>query len=139
MEKILEKNNYEPKRENRFQVVFPKEIPIPLYIVKSITKPLFKGKRWGVMTIELYDPIGPSTSQTIHELITTPDDREDYFENPLFTFHIESLDPTGVVIEKWEVDVAYIISVDFGKLDNRNDTTNVVTIDLKPANCVLLF
>lgn len=143
----MEKNDYpktcEPKQNNRFKVTFPESTGIDGMFVKSIEKPSFHQENhfpWNDMAIRFWDPIGPSISQQIHNFVRQKEKRrDDFFEDPLFQFTLETLDPTGVVIEKWEIEVAMIVSVNFGKYNCEDETSSVVTMRVRPAKCVLLY
>jgi hypothetical protein len=130
---------YEPKRNNRFTIEFPENINIPKYVLKSATKPHFNGSWWSPIEIELYDPIGPSTSQVIHELIQYQSNDDLCDDEPFFQIHLNSLDPAGEVIEKWEIDVAYIDEVNFGELNYESATPTIIKMKLAIAKCVLLY
>jgi hypothetical protein len=130
---------YELKRNNRFTIEFPENINIPKHVLKSTNKPHFNGSCWCPIKIELFDPIGPSTSQVIHELLQIQSDMDLDGDGPFFQIHLNSLDPAGVVIEKWEIDVAYIDEVNFGELTYESSLPSVVTITLAIQKCVLLY
>jgi hypothetical protein len=139
--------NYEPKRKNRFIVTFPSHYNIQQWVIKSANRPMMyfevkkflgfqysKKMKWKPITIILTDPIGPSTSQSLMELIhpggslTTP-----------FNMTIEMLDPTGVVVEKWDIINATIDSVDFGQLDVALDELATCKLTVNVSEVILLF
>lgn len=137
------KQPYEPKLKNRFKVTFPESIGIPSYTVASITKPIYSaiGLTWGDMTIKLWDPIAPSVAVQLHLLIQEglESKRTNIYEDSLFKFTIEGLDPAGITIEMWEIDVAIITGVDFGVCDSKSEKFNMITLRLRPSKCVLLY
>ena len=114
---------YEPKKKNRFIVTFPSHYNIQQWVIKEACRPMMffevkkflgiqysKKIKWKPMTFILNDPIGPSTSQSLIIMA------RDYLTTP-FNINIEMLDPTGVVVEKWDIINATIDSIDFGVLD----------------------
>jgi hypothetical protein len=124
---------YEPKRNNIFLLNFQ---DIDEWRVRSITKPKYS-ERWEDITIELYDPIGPSTSQQLFNNL--PKKRGVFTRGPLFSFNIKSLDPTGVIIEDWLINVKRVKLIDFGNLSYDNDDIQTVKIIIEPLDCVLNF
>lgn len=137
---------YEYKRINRFMVEFPEELGLESWMVQNISKPKFENNKWQNIEIDFIDPIGPSASQKLHELIRLNNNKKfqilDLFKKhkkPIFEFTILALDPTGVEVEKWIICVKAILYVDFGKFDYNNDNITHLKMILKPLDCVLLF
>lgn len=122
---------FEPKRNNRFIVLFDKSINLPSWSVQKINKPKFTNNEWDNIKIDFIDPIGPSTSSKLFELCKT--------KNKDFTFEIISLDPTGVEIEKWLIVVENILTINFGDLDYSDDDIQKPYIVIKPSSCNLIF
>jgi hypothetical protein len=52
---------------------------------------------------------------------------------------IEMLDPTGVVVEKWDIINATIDSVDFGQLDVALDELATCKLTVNVSEVILLF
>lgn len=138
---------YEPKRKNRFIVTFPSYYNIQQWVIKEASRPSMyfevkkflgfqysKKMKWKPITFILTDPIGPSTSQSLMELIRPGG----YLTTP-FNITIKMLDPTGVVVENWNIINATIDSVDFGQLDIALDelATCKLTVNVPEVN--LLF
>jgi len=125
-------NFQEPKRLNRFTIVFPDYCNIESYVVQRIKmpklKPIKKGKvvyyAWTNMEIRLIEIIGRSASAVLIESFANKP------VSQLFTFEIHHLDPCGVIIDTWTV-TSDILSVDFGNLDYADD--NLITTKLKLA------
>lgn len=128
---------YEPKWANRFLVTLPECFDIPDWVVASITKPKLKKGKWKNIKITFYDPIGPSTSQRLFHYVSGKGLTEK-IDIP-FDFQIESLDPIGVVIEKWTITVKEIVLIDFGDLRYDKDELQKPKLVLKPANCILNY
>lgn len=148
---IPEIARYEPKRMNRFLITFPDYFNLPQWVVyetsrpsmKLITKKIFgfelsKSLQWDDLVVKLRDPIGPSTSQSLMDLIH-PDLKNKHKVKEKFTLQIEMLDPTGVVVEKWYLDNCEFKSIDFGGLSYNNDDIVTCTLTIKLKDVVLLF
>ena len=65
---------------------------------------------WQPIEMELYDPICPSTSQLVYELIET-------HNNQLGDITLKLLGPVGDVVENWTLQNCSILRIDFGELD----------------------
>jgi len=133
----------EPKFENRFIVQFPEEFNIESWAVQFMNRPKFnfKKKKWENIKIKFIDPIAPSTSERLMELIKS------YsaglcLKKKKFEIKIETLDPTGVPIETWLISECKIIEVDFGNWEyheiKNGDTIIHPTMTIKPKSCELI-
>lgn len=156
----------EPKRNNRFIVEFPTELGIESFLVQSVTRPKIKinsvevpymnttfnvsGKYvWENIEIAFIDVFGPNTTQQIMNMVLhckkqkanfikeELEGNADFRKRILFTFQIKSLDPTGVEVDKWTIDVEELISVDFGNNNYSDDSLQIITVKLKPHSCRL--
>lgn len=127
---------YEPKLTNRFLVTFPETFDLPQWAVFSITKPKIKNDKWQNITVVFTDPIGPSTSQRLFHNVSCMGDAKLVLP---FVFSIESLDPTGIVVEKWTITVEKIVLVDFGDLSYAKNELQKPRLIFKPFNCVLNY
>lgn len=121
---------FEPKCGNRFLCEFTDStgLFIQTFVIYSIDRPKCEinvddsGKRsykWLPIKVELYDPIVPSTAQSVWDHL-----RRD--EN--FNITIKVLGPVGDVVEEWKIVNASIKSIDFGNLDWRAPVENKVEI-----------
>lgn len=156
----------EPKKNNWFVAEFPEEFRIESYLVQSAEKPrlhidkveipymntsYISGKHyWEDLTINLIDVIGSSTTQGVMNMINhckqqrikflqeETEGKSDFTKRLLFTFILKGLDPTGVEIERWEIDVQELIAVNFGEFDYASNEIQTIKIVLKPLNCMLL-
>jgi hypothetical protein len=137
MEK-LKFTQYEPKRNNRFLVQFPEQFNVQQWSIKKINKPKFTDGKWEDIKIEFVDPIAPSTSQSLFKIVeflkTNVNDSKILFE-----IKIKSLDPTGVEVEEWVVNVEKVSTINFGELDYGDDKIQQPYLVLKPLNCVLNY
>jgi hypothetical protein len=130
---------YEPKRPNRFLLLFPDDFDIPPHVVSTTVRPsatFVNGRvEWQEIEIVLKDPIGPSMAERINELFLRIGS---HYANRDFTYRIQMLDPTGVVIEEWLI-TGLITRIDFGVLDYSSEELMEITLSIKPNYCVLLF
>ena len=126
---------FEPKVKNRFIMYIE---GIPAYLIKAANRPSItfeeielnhinvkryvKGKgSWDTLEVTLYDPIVPSGAQAVmewvrlhKESVTGRDGFSDFYKKDVT---IQSLDPTGGVIEEWLLKGAFIVTANFGTLD----------------------
>jgi hypothetical protein len=131
---------YELKKTNRFLVEFPEQFNIETWAVQKINKPKYTNGVWEDIKIEFIDPIGPSTSQCLFEIVNfLKRNVNDSNDKKLFDIKIKSLDPTGVDVEKWVVNVEKVLTINFGELDYDSDKTQQPCLILKPLNCILNY
>ena len=126
---------YEPKRVNRFIVRFPSSLGINEWYVTSAARPSAKinsvaipflntstyvaGRfEWNEIRMTFKDPIGPSASQALMEWL---------------------LDPTGVVVEKWIIQGAFITDLNFNELDYSRDDLASITCSLRMDRCIQVY
>ncbi len=126
--------DYEPKRKNRFAVNFPDIFSIPSFTVKNIQRPIYNHGAWDHMFIQFHDMVMPSTSHGIMNMVRHCSLN---INNVLFTFDIQSLDPTGACVERWDIEVQELIRIDFGDLSSESDELSTCSVELKPYNCSL--
>lgn len=105
---------FEFKSKSRFIAKFKDSSGefLPSFVIQSIDRPRFtqdtRGKiMWFPLDVKLYDPIVPSTAQSLFTHIS---------KNERFNITIELLGPVGDVVEKWEIANAHISNVNFGTL-----------------------
>jgi hypothetical protein len=143
---------YEPKRMNRFLITFPEHFNIPQWVVFDTSRPnmiikskkilgfeLFKKIIWADMLITMSDPIGPSISQSLMDLIHKSLYEKKQIIKDKFKLKLEMLDPTGVVVEKWDLSDCEFKSIDFGKLSYQNDDIVKITLVIKLGKVILEF
>jgi hypothetical protein len=151
---------YEPKRKNRFILRFPSELGINEWFVESTSRPKITigstaipflntekyvaGKyTWGTINVTFRDPIGPSAAQALMEWVRLHAEsvtgRMGYAAGYKKTIELDMLDPTGVVIEKWQLVDTFLTDVDFGTLGYGEDGLANITVTLRPDYCVLLY
>jgi hypothetical protein len=143
---------YEPKRMNRFLITFPEHFNIPQWVVVETSRPnmtikskkilgfeLFKKIIWTDMLISMRDPIGPSTSQSFMDLIHKSLYEKKQIIKDKFDLKLEMLDPTGVVVERWDLSDCKFKSIDFGELSYQNDDMVKINLVIKLGKVILEF
>ena len=92
------------------------------------------------MDFEINQYIGPSSSQKTMEWIRTCIEslsgRMGYAKGYMKNLTLRSLDPTGVAVEEWILENAFITSADFGSLDHGDDGVQKIKITIQPQKCV---
>lgn len=124
--------SYEPKTNNRFVVEFPIECNISEFTVNTITNPKYINGEWQDIHITFYDPLTTSTTLGLYKLIKFVQDN-----NQKFTIKIKSLDPIGVNVETWLINVGNTFTIDFGNLDYSSDELQIIKMSLTPIDCRL--
>jgi hypothetical protein len=151
---------YEPKRQNRFILRFPSTLGINEWFVESTSRPKMTigateiqflntstwvaGRfNWGEINVKFRDPIGPSASQALMEWVRlcaeTVTGRMGYAAGYKKNVDLELLDPTGVVVEKWILEGAWLSSVDFGSLAYNSENIAEINATLRPDRCILVY
>ena len=135
---------YEPKRENRWVVKVDNErstnsSKLQSWVIKETSRPKFIRTKWwnfwrkfevSEIMIIMNDPIGPSTAQIIHDFMVN---------DTKLNYNLELLDPTGVVVEQWELRNCKILEADFGGLDYKKEDFVTCSLLLKPNTGKLVF
>ena len=151
---------YEPKRQNRFILRFPSTLGINEWFVESTSRPKLTinsteiqflntetyvaGRfTWSPISIKFRDPIGPSASQALMEWVRlcaeSVTGRMGYAAGYKKNVDLELLDPTGVVVEKWILEGAWLQNVDFGTLGYSTDGIAEINATLRPDRCILVY
>lgn len=135
---------YEPKRKNRWVLRIlnnrsTNDSRVQEWVIKESSRPKFKRTKWwnfwkkfevDTISIMMSDPIGPSTAQVINDFVVN---------DSVLDYNLEMLDPTGVVVEKWEVRGCKILEADFGGINYKDEGIMTCTLLLKPHTAKLLF
>jgi hypothetical protein len=156
---------YEPKRNNRWILELPEELGIDSWMVKSVPRPRLRARTEHInggydsppFWIRFMDPIGPSVTQKLWDLYlginnsNLEDDmvhgvilenlrtRFDGIRRNGVDMKLKMLDPTGVVVESWDIDGCRILDFDFGRLDYGDDSPSECGVKVKPTRVNLLF
>jgi len=151
---------YEPKRQNRFIVRFPSTLGINEWYVTSASRPKAKinsvpipflntstyvaGRfEWNEIRMTFKDPIGPSASQALMEWFRLHAEsvtgRMGYAAGYKKDIELEMLDPTGVVVEKWIIQGAFITDLNFNELDYSRDDLASITCSLRMDRCIQVY
>jgi hypothetical protein len=151
---------YEPKRKNRWLFRFPSELGIQEWWLASGARPSIEQNEveipflntstwvigrfvWSSIDLTLRDPIGPSASQAIMEWVRLHSEsitgRQGYAAGYKKNVEVEMLDPTGVVIEKWQLQGTMLTNVSFGDLSMDDDAIADITATLRFDRAILVF
>ena len=149
---------FETKTKNRFLMYID---GIPSYLIRKTDRPkwtqerktidyinlqwFYKGKtKREEITLELYDPIVPSGTQTVfewyrlaHESVTGRDGYADFYKKDVT---INVLDPVGGKVEEWTLKGAFPTSYDGGELTWTDDGDPVlITLKLSYDYAILQY
>lgn len=128
---------YEPKKSNRFQIRFPQSFNLHEWVCFETSRPKLnitsKSLTWENLVIKMYDPIAPSTTQALMDLV-----QKDKIADK-FDLNFEMLDPIGEVVEQWVLIDCEFLSVDFGELSHNQDEMVICTLVIKIGKVVLQF
>jgi hypothetical protein len=151
---------YEPKRQNRFIMRFPSTLGINEWFVETAARPSLSitavpipflntetyvaGRfKWNPISVKFRDPIGPSASQALMEWVRlcaeSVTGRMGYAAGYKKNVDLEMLDPTGVVVEKWIIEGAFLTSVNFDSLGYSTDGLATITTSLQMDRCILVY
>lgn len=143
---------YELKTMNRFIITFPEHFNIPQWVTFEASRPsarlitkdilgvkLFKKLVWDNMIIKMRDPIGPSTSQSLMDLIHKSLYEKKQIIKDNFDLKLEMLDPVGHVVEKWALSKCEFKSINFGELSYQIDDPVVCTLVIQLGDVVLEY
>ena len=151
---------YEPKRQNRFIMRFPSTLGINEWFVETAARPSITinpteipflntstyvaGRfKWNPINVKFRDPIGPSASQALMEWVRlcaeSVTGRMGYAAGYKKNVDLEMLDPTGVVVEKWIIEGAFLSSVNFDSLAYNSDALATISTTIQMDRCVLVY
>lgn len=151
---------YEPKRKNRWLFRFPDELGIQEWWLASGARPSIEQNEveipflntstwvigrfvWAPIDLVLRDPIGPSASQAVMEWVRLHSEsitgRQGYAAGYKKLVEVEMLDPTGVVVEKWQLVGTMATTVNFGSLAMDDDALADITMSLRFDRAILVF
>lgn len=150
---------YEPKRQNRWIFRFNEDV-LPAFAARVAAKPSFSvepitidylnakrylaGKfEWNTLSIGLYDPIAPSSSQRVMEWVRLSYEnlsgRSGYAAFYKKDFSLLALDPVGAEVEEWAIEGAWITEGSFGDLDMASAEASQVDITIRMDRCILRY
>lgn len=151
---------YEPLRKNRFIFRFPEELGIQEWWVSTGSRPKYSSDeveipflntstyvvgrfRWETIQVTFRDPIGPSATQALMEWVRLHSEsitgRQGYAAGYKKDVQLEMLDPTGVVVQKWDLQGTQINDVDFGGLDYSSSDLADITITFRFDRAINIF
>lgn len=145
---------YEPKKTNRWAVIFPSIFRIEPWVINSTQRPsvIVDGDTFKINPISFVflDPIGPSTTQRLMDIIRACPNNIELLQKDSslelievlkngFDYDLEMLDPTGVTVEKWTISNCEIISVDFSDLNYSDSEPIKCKMIVQPKSFKLHF
>lgn len=98
----------------------------------------FADGKWEEITLTLCNSTPSLVSDGMFKMIKISESNE-RDNGVLFRFYINSIDPTGLVVDKCLVSVEDIISIDFGELDYGNSDTQTIVLKLKISDCAFIL
>ena len=128
---------YEPMKKNRFLVKFPDQFGgIESFCVSSIKRPSWERLNgWCDITVRLVDLLSQSVTKKLWDFIRWQE-KETNRETALM-FVIESLEPTGLVVERWEI-FGLVIRVEFEELAYDSDDVSSTKVTIAPIDINLI-
>ena len=147
-------NKYEPKRKGRFLLAIE---GIDAFICKTAQRPQLQTERLEIpwinsrryiagkttfqeMQVVLTDPIAPSGAQQVQEWIRlhfeSVSGRAGYADYYKRDIQLKLLDPTGTVIELWDIKGAFLTNVNFGELTYEDLTPVEIQMTISYDNAV---
>lgn len=127
----------ESTRESGFLFNFPTEFNIPCYYVENVSGLSCRRQTqndimvWDDLIVKLVDPVNPSLSQRLIDLVTGTIYRR-------FEMTMQKLDPVGIVTSEWRI-YGFVSNIHFGELDYMSDElcSLTMTISVDNANLIL--
>ncbi len=150
----------QPKQSNLFVLEFPADLDFAEWMVQTAGRPkiifneidirymnthtyMAGSVTFETMEITFIDVIGPSTSQKVMDWIRmhfeSSTGKMGYATNYKKDLVLKILDPTGEVVEKWQILGAFITSADFGELNMTSDELINVSVTIRYDRAVLNF
>ena len=132
----MEEEKVKEKKLNNFIVKFSKDLDLPEWTVKRITKPKLVEGEWSDIKIIFQDLVEVPVVKNIYNLI-------EHFEKsmrtktPNLSLSIIAYDNDDNPIEEWKIDIDKIVSIDFGNGDSESEDQQLICLVLKPRECVL--
>lgn len=151
---------YEPKKNNRWLFRFPAELGIQQWWLSSASRPTIEMAEveipflntstwvlgrftWSTIELTMRDAIGPSTAQAIMEWVRLHSEsvtgRQGYAAGYKKDVEIEMLDPSGITIEKWQLQGTMLTTVNFGDLSMDDDGIAEIKATLRFDRAILIF
>jgi hypothetical protein len=151
---------YEPLRKNRFIFRFPAELGIQEWWVSTGSRPKYSSDeveipflntstyvigrfKWETISVTFRDPIGPSATQALMEWVRLHSEsitgRQGYAAGYKKDVQLEMLDPTGVVVQKWDLQGTQINDVDFGGLDYSSSDLADISVTFRFDRAINIF
>lgn len=132
-------DTFEPKRNNRIIAKFPEEFNIPSWSLVRFDKPRYSMGGWEIMKFVFIDIVGLSISKSMYDLYLKHKNIDvNILSQPIFEIIIDDVDPVGEIVNTWKIEVAKIISFNFGLCDMKDESISEIELEILPLNCILL-
>lgn len=131
--KMLNPQVKECKLKNRFLVHLPKELGVDVWDVRFVNRPtiMLEPKKFLGLTYDYkktYSPLSLEINDTIQN---KNKNLLKFLENQqYFSFYIEELDPTGVVVDRFDLSGCNITYLSFGDLDYKSNEINNIILSI---------
>ena len=124
---------YEPMKKNRFLVKFPDQFGgIESFCVSSTQRPSWERLNgWCDITVRLVDLLSQSVTKKLLDFIRWQE--KDTNRETALMFVIESLEPAGVVVERWEI-FGLVIRIEFEELAYDSDDVSSTKVTIAPID-----
>ena len=127
---------YEPKRKNRFIMKFPSDLGIAEWIVSSAARP-------SITINEVEIPFLNTKTFALMEWVRLHAEsvtgRMGYAAGYKKKVDLFMLDPTGAIVENWELRGTMLTNVNFGDLDYSGDDLADVSATLRFDRAILKY
>lgn len=150
-------SKYEPKRKGRWLLAIE---GVDAFLCKTAQRPQIQTERLEIpfmnsrryiagkttfqeMSVTLMDPVAPSGAQQVMEWLRlhfeSVSGRAGYADFYKRDVQLKLTDPTGTVVELWDVKGAFITNVNFGELTYEDQNAIEIQLTLSYDNAVLQF
>lgn len=151
---------YEPKMTHQWLITLPEDLDLNKASPYATSRPTIKiNREKSILTAEILpitikfrDFIGPSTTQSLWDLliglvnmdyvrediVESTRQRLDKYKNG-FDYILELSDPVGVIIERWNIKGCQILDISFGDLNYDIKKFVECSMVVQPTEVQLLF
>jgi hypothetical protein len=133
----------EPKKVNRFYVEFPKDLfAIEKYVIYEVTnlEAMVDNSgylSWSPVIFKMYDPINPSTSHFIMDILQKNKGRLPTCDKAV-TVKVKVLGPVGDIVSEWKL-TGKVMSIDFGSFNWQSTSFQSIEMNFDIHQAELLY
>ncbi len=127
---------YEPKKKNRYTIIFPEQFNSVYPFINKFTRPKWNKGKWSKFEVTLLDPVCPSMSQNIVGGLRKIKEIDSLEQK----FIIEGLGPVGDTVEQWVI-LGKISKIKFSNVNYDINSKNLskIKITIKPHTVILNY